>query len=189
MIYRANFSICSDRFWLGGPSPQQGQKRAHLEQSRTDVRSGDKFDALDLRLSEHNPKVFLFRGRRIRPQQLDGLGLHQTTSSSPTQTEEGVYGLTYLTPYVVQQPGEDVFRDRENIRCVPLVHPVPYELLERCLLLLFPEQQWGGGHRYVVVTIVVAWGIPELVLECVVAAIESGEKVVIVVHDAGQGRQ
>ena len=64
--------------------------------------------------------------------------------------------LTYLTPYVVEQPGEDVFCDGENVRGMSLVHPVPYDSLEWCLyLLLLVLQQ---GHWHVARVIVVAWG-------------------------------
>ena len=86
--------------------------------------------------------------------------------------------LTYLTPYTIEKSREHVLRDGKNIWDVPLVHPVSDELLERCLFLVFLERGWCI-HR----DVVIAWCVPELVLEgVVVATAESCEEVLSVVH-------
>ena len=80
---------------------------------------------------------------------------------------------------MIERPREPVLRDGENIWRVPLVHPVSDEPLERCLFLVFLEQG-RCKHRDVVV---IAWSDPESVLEgVVVAAAESCEEVLVVVH-------
>ena len=51
------------------------------------------------------------------------------------EDEDEAEHLTYSTPYMIEKSREYVLRDGENIWCVPLVHPVWDELLERYLFL------------------------------------------------------
>ena len=82
------------------------------------------------------------------------LSLHSTN-----QATEELHA--HLFPNVIKQPSQQHLLTRQNIRGVSLVHPVAYQLLERCLLRhILCQNHWTPSSEVIRDgKVVVVWGI------------------------------
>ena len=101
-------------------------------QPRADIRAHDKLDALDFGLHEHDPHVLRLGRVGVTAQRLDRIRLQKAKPKVLffKKTLPRGDGRAHLSADVIEKGTEHLRLHGEYVWGVPLVEPVPHELLE-----------------------------------------------------------